>query len=83
MPLDNLIAQIISGRDPKDIINEICESKKVSKKESNYIKQSLKKDQNCKNCFNFIYENKTCRVVEGKVNPNGWSKLWKADTDIS
>ena len=35
-----------------------------------------KGDQSCANCMHFVAESSTCKVVEGKVSPNGWSMLW-------
>jgi hypothetical protein len=35
-----------------------------------------KGDQSCNGCAHFIPESNTCKLVEGRINPNGWCKLW-------
>jgi hypothetical protein len=50
-------------------------SGKISKAQAKYQDQP-KGDQSCANCMHFIAESSTCKVVEGKVSPNGWSMLW-------
>lgn len=35
-----------------------------------------KGEQKCGNCGNFIAESNTCKVVEGKVSPEGWCVMW-------
>jgi hypothetical protein len=35
-----------------------------------------KGEQKCSNCINFIAESNTCKLVEGKVSPEGWCMLW-------
>lgn len=48
---------------------------KLSQAQAQYQDQP-KGDQSCANCMHFIAESSTCKVVEGKVSPNGWSMLW-------
>lgn len=48
---------------------------KLSKAQAQYQDQP-KGDQMCANCLQFIPASSTCRVVEGKVSPQGWSILW-------
>ncbi len=48
---------------------------KLSQAQAQYQDQP-KGDQSCANCMHFIAESNTCKVVEGKVSPNGWSMLW-------
>lgn len=33
-------------------------------------------EQKCGNCVNFIAESSTCKVVEGKISPEGWCVMW-------
>lgn len=35
-----------------------------------------KGEQKCSNCVNFIPESSTCKLVEGKISPEGWCSLW-------
>lgn len=35
-----------------------------------------KGEQKCSKCVNFIAESNTCKVVEGKVSPDGWCVMW-------
>jgi hypothetical protein len=35
-----------------------------------------KGEQKCSNCMNFIAESNTCKLVEGKISPDGWCILW-------
>ena len=35
-----------------------------------------KGEQKCSACTNFIAESNTCKLVEGKVSPEGWCTLW-------
>lgn len=50
-------------------------SGKLSKTQAKYQDQP-KGNQMCANCLQFIPASSTCRVVEGKVSPQGWSMLW-------
>ena len=47
---------------------------KVSKEQVKY-QEKPKGDQKCSNCINFI-EPDSCKLVAGKINPNGWCILW-------
>lgn len=33
-------------------------------------------EQKCSTCMNFIADSNTCKLVEGKVAPEGWCTLW-------
>lgn len=35
-----------------------------------------KGDQKCSSCANFVAESNTCKLVEGKIAPEGWCVLW-------
>lgn len=35
-----------------------------------------KGEQKCSTCTNFIADTNTCKLVEGKVVPEGWCDLW-------
>lgn len=48
---------------------------KVSKQQAGY-QTSPSGSQSCANCANFVPPN-SCRVVEGAVAPNGWSRLYQ------
>ena len=48
---------------------------KLSQAQAQYQDQP-KGDQSCANCMHFVAESSTCKVVEGKVSPSGWSMLW-------
>lgn len=48
---------------------------KLSKAQAQYQDQP-KGDQMCANGVQFVPASSTCRVVEGKVSPQGWSILW-------
>lgn len=49
-------------------------SAKISKAQAKYQAQP-KAGQMCVNCANFI-PSSSCKLVEGKVSPNGWCTLW-------
>lgn len=53
-----------------------AQSGKVSKTQAKYQDKS-KGNQNCSKCLHFVADN-TCKVVEGKVSPQGWCQLWAA-----
>lgn len=39
--------------------------------------QTQPKDgKKCADCLHFIAESKTCKLVAGSINPNGWCVLW-------
>src|SRR5688572_20059995 len=48
---------------------------KVSKAAAQY-REAPNGQQACANCRNYIAANSTCRVVEGPVSPNAWSRYW-------
>ena len=48
---------------------------KLSKTQAQYQDQP-KGEQKCGNCMHFIAGSNTCKVVEGKISPNGWCMLW-------
>ena len=54
-----------------------AQSGKVSKAQAKY-QDKPKGDQSCAKCLNFIAASTTCKVVEGKVSPQGWCQLWVA-----
>lgn len=60
----------------------VLEQSKVTQAVAQYVETSERDDQNCKNCFNFISEDKTCQVVEGQVSPTAWCRFWKTDFDM-
>lgn len=35
-----------------------------------------KGEQKCALCTNFISESNACKLVEGKISPDGWCTLW-------
>lgn len=53
--------------------------KKVSKKSVMY-QTHPKGEQKCSTCMNFIAASKTCKRVEGPINPEGWCILWAKKT---
>jgi hypothetical protein len=50
-------------------------AKKVSKESVKY-QYKPNGEARCGTCLNFIAESKTCKRVEGPINPNGWCILW-------
>lgn len=34
----------------------------------------------CGDCRHFIADQGACRLVEGRISPNGWCTLWAAKT---
>ena len=50
-------------------------AKKVTKASVHY-QTHPKGKQKCSRCANFIAESKTCKRVEGQINPEGWCVLW-------
>ncbi|MGB9129464.1 MAG: high-potential iron-sulfur protein [Thiobacillus sp.] len=55
-----------------------AQSGKVSKAQVKY-QDTPKGNQNCANCLQFVAADSTCKVVEGKVSPQGWCQLWAAN----
>lgn len=54
-----------------------AQSGKVSKAQAKY-QDTPKGNQNCAKCLHFVAADNTCKVVEGKVSPQGWCQLWAA-----
>lgn len=54
-----------------------AQSGKVSKAQAKY-QDTPKGNQNCAKCLHFVATDNTCKVVEGKVSPQGWCQLWAA-----
>lgn len=50
-------------------------AKKATKASVRY-QTNPKGKQKCSVCANFIAESKTCKVVEGQINPKGWCAMW-------
>jgi hypothetical protein len=48
---------------------------KIAKKSVQY-QEKPKGEQKCGGCTNFIAASKTCKRVEGPINPDGWCMLW-------
>jgi hypothetical protein len=53
---------------------ELAAGPKVSKAQVKYQEQP-KGNQMCATCQQFISPN-SCKLVEGKISPNGWCVLW-------
>jgi hypothetical protein len=56
-----------------------AQSGRVSKAQARY-QDKPKGDQNCAKCQHFVAADNTCKLVEGKVSPQGWCQLWAAKT---
>lgn len=54
-----------------------AQSGKVAKAQVKYQDQP-KGSQSCAKCQNFVAADSTCKLVEGKVSPQGWCQLWSA-----
>jgi hypothetical protein len=50
-------------------------AKKLAKAGVKY-QDKPKGDQKCATCTNFIAASKTCKLVEGPINPDGYCILW-------
>jgi hypothetical protein len=50
-------------------------AKKLAKAGVKY-QEKPKGDQKCSTCTNFIAASKTCKRVEGPINPDGYCILW-------
>jgi hypothetical protein len=55
--------------------NAATEAKKLAKASVKY-QDKPKGDQKCGTCTNFIAASKTCKLVEGPINPDGYCILW-------
>lgn len=49
--------------------------KKVTQASVHY-QTKPKGEQKCSNCLHFIAESNTCKLVEGKISPEGWCDVW-------
>jgi hypothetical protein len=49
---------------------------KQNKVDTHYEDRSFDKRENCGNCGWFIKENNSCGIVEGRISPYGWCRLW-------
>jgi hypothetical protein len=54
-----------------------AQSGKVSKAQAKY-QDKPKGNQDCAKCMQFVAADNSCKVVEGKVSPQGWCQLWAA-----
>jgi hypothetical protein len=52
---------------------------KVPKAQAQYREAPLGQ-QACGNCRHYIAASSTCRIVEGPISPNGWSRYWEPRT---
>ena len=52
-----------------------AESRKASQAQAQY-QSHPKGEQKCGKCRNFVAGSNTCKVVEGKVSPDGWCMFW-------
>ena len=48
---------------------------KASKADVQYQAQP-KGDAKCADCVHFLADSKTCKLVAGPIDPNGWCTLW-------
>jgi hypothetical protein len=51
---------------------------KLSQKDAEY-QATPKQGQSCANCQHFIPPD-SCKLVSGKISPNGWCSFWGAKT---
>jgi hypothetical protein len=52
-------------------------SGKVSQADAQY-QNTPKTDQKCSKCMHFIADSNSCKLVEGRVSPEGWCKFFAA-----
>lgn len=57
-----------------------AQSAKVGKAQAKY-QDGPKGNQNCGKCLHFVAADSSCKVVEGKVSPQGWCQLWVVKPD--
>jgi hypothetical protein len=50
-------------------------AKKLSQMSVQYQAQP-KGEQKCGQCANFIAESNSCKLVDGRISPEGWCSLW-------
>ena len=55
-----------------------AQSGKVSKAQAKY-QDKPKGKQQCAKCLHFVVADNSCKVVAGKVSPQGWCQLWAAN----
>lgn len=55
----------------------LAQSGKVSKTQAKY-QDTPKGEQSCAKCLHFLAADSSCKIVEGKVSPQGWCQLWAA-----
>lgn len=60
---------------PLLIAQEQPQQAKVPKEQARY-QSSPKDEMRCGNCTHFISDSSTCKLVEGKVEENGYCILW-------
>lgn len=56
-----------------------AESGRVSKAQAKY-QERPKGEQKCGTCLHFLAATSTCKLVEGRVSPEGWCMLWAGKT---
>jgi len=61
---------------PPAMANDSAATAKKVPQTSVQYQQQPKGDQKCGSCVNFIAESKTCKLVDGQINPEGWCVLW-------
>ena len=54
-----------------------AQSSKVKKEVAKY-QDKPKGNQNCAKCLHFVAADNTCKLVEGKISPQGWCQFWAA-----
>lgn len=63
------------GKGKKTAPPEAAGAKKAPQASVQY-QTKPKGDQKCGLCMHFIAESNTCKLVEGKISPDGWCVLW-------
>lgn len=59
-------------------VDEILrEATKSTKEEVGYVDQSTKRAEKCRDCTMYVKSSSTCTAVEGKINPEGWCRLFE------
>jgi hypothetical protein len=54
-----------------------AQTSKLSKTQAKY-QDKPRGDQSCAKCLHFLAADSSCKLVEGKVSPQGWCQLWAA-----
>lgn len=57
----------------EDVLNE----QQYTQEQAVYSQVSNRVNQECQSCKHFI-KNGTCKLVEGRINSQGWCKFWKS-----